>query len=68
MAESNEIETIINMLLEINVDGETMQHILKQVNMEEQMLKQLIMSSNLGDLKSALHDRVDLTKEYIVVM
>jgi len=36
------VETIISLLNEIDVDGETMQHILERVGMEEQMLKQLL--------------------------
>jgi hypothetical protein len=36
------IKDIINKLQIIDVDGETMQYILKEVGMEDQMLKQLI--------------------------
>ena len=32
---------VLNILKEIEVDGETMQYIIEQVGMEEQMLKQL---------------------------
>tara|TARA_Y100000401_G_scaffold35638_1_gene26641 strand:+ start:571 stop:747 length:177 start_codon:yes stop_codon:yes gene_type:complete len=35
------VETVLNILKEIEVDGETMQYIIEQVGMEEQMLKQL---------------------------
>lgn len=35
------VTNVINMLKDINVDGETMQHIIEQVGMSEQMLKQL---------------------------
>lgn len=35
------VESVINTLKEIDVDGETMQYILQQVGMEEQMLHQL---------------------------
>ena len=38
------VETIISLLNEIEVDGETMQHIIEKVGMEEQMLKQLILT------------------------
>jgi len=37
----SKVETIINMLKEVEVDGETMQYILKEVGMEEQMQHQL---------------------------
>ena len=36
------VKDIINKLQTIDVDGETMQYILKKVGMEDQMLKQLI--------------------------
>ena len=36
------VHEIITMLRDIDVDGETMQYILKKVGMEDQMLKQLI--------------------------
>lgn len=35
------VEVIINILKDIEVDGETMQYILYRVGMEKQMLKQL---------------------------
>jgi hypothetical protein len=38
------VETIISLLNEIEVDGETMQHIIEKVGMEDQMLKQLILT------------------------
>ena len=40
------VHEIINMLRDIDVDGETMQYILEKVGMEDQMLKQLIGSAD----------------------
>jgi len=40
------VHQIIDMLRDIEVDGETMQYILKKVGMEDQMLKQLIGSAD----------------------
>jgi hypothetical protein len=37
------VKDIISKLKEIDIDGETMQYILKEVGMEEQMFKQLVM-------------------------
>lgn len=37
----SKVEMVINTLRSIDIDGETMQYILKQVGMEEQMLHQL---------------------------
>lgn len=39
---SDKVQLIITTLRDIDVDGETMQFILKKVGMEDQMLKQLI--------------------------
>ena len=36
------VNRVVNILREIDVDGETMQYILEKVGMEDQMLKQLI--------------------------
>jgi len=38
------VETIISLLNEIEVDGETMQYIIEKVGMEDQMVKQLILT------------------------
>ena len=41
------VETIIDILNHINVDGETMQYILENVGMEDQMLKQLMVTTSM---------------------
>jgi hypothetical protein len=41
------VETIIDLLNHIDVDGETMEYILKKVGMEDQMLKQLMKQHNV---------------------
>ena len=40
-ATKSKVEMVIKTLQEIDVDGETMQYILKEVGMDEQMLHQL---------------------------
>ena len=40
------VNRVINILKDIDVDGETMQYILQKVGMEDQMLKQLIGSAD----------------------
>lgn len=59
-SEHNEdrINYIIEMLSEMDVDGETMQYIIEQVGMEDQMLRQLVMRSDPKRL-------LDLTKEKV---
>jgi hypothetical protein len=39
-------DQVIGMLNSIEVDGETMQHILKNTNMEDQMLRQLLLQAD----------------------
>ena len=53
------VETIIDMLNNIDVDGETMQHILKETGMEYQMLKQLMLTSNIIHLKDFYREAID---------
>jgi hypothetical protein len=44
-------EEIVTMLKHMNVDGETMQYIIKSVGMEEQMLRQLMMTQPINDVE-----------------
>jgi hypothetical protein len=48
------------MLNHINVDGETMQYILKNVGMEDQMLKQLMLKQSM----ERLEDLLEMRKEF----
>ena len=43
---SDKVQLVIDTLREIDVDGETMQHIIESVGMEDQMLKQLISTAD----------------------
>ena len=59
------IEAIItdlneNILKDKEVDGETMQHILKETGMEWQMLRQLIMTLPLEQVEYLIEERKDL--------
>jgi hypothetical protein len=53
------VETIIHMLNHIDVDGETMQYILKETGMEYQMLKQLMLTSNIIHVKDFYREAID---------
>jgi hypothetical protein len=44
----------------MDVDGETMQYILEQVGMEEQMLRQLVMSADNVYLRDLIKEKVEL--------
>jgi len=55
---SNEIEQIVDMLQ--HADGEDMQEIIRNVGMEEQMLRQLIRTMPLSIVYGELEERTDL--------
>ena len=51
------VKDIIAKLKVIDVDGETMQYIIEQVGMNDQMLRQLIMSNPHTDTTDILEER-----------
>jgi len=55
----NTVQVIIDMLNRIDVDGETMQHILKETGMDHQMLKQLMLTSNINHVKDFYREALD---------
>jgi xanthine dehydrogenase molybdopterin-binding subunit B len=54
------VEEIVAMLKHIQVDGETMQYILKRVGMQDQMLRQLVMSQPIGEVEYMFEERKQL--------
>jgi hypothetical protein len=54
---------IIEHLLAIDVDGETMQYIIESTNLKYQMLKQLIMTSSDFDINNILEERNEFHDE-----
>jgi hypothetical protein len=48
---------IIEHLLAIDVDGETLEYIIRGVNLNDQILKQLIMTSSDLDINNSLEER-----------
>jgi len=58
---SGVVETIIDMLKHIDVDGETMQHIIEEVGMNDQMLRQLIMNNPESEIKDYLEEKITLS-------
>jgi len=54
------IEGIIEELNFLEVDGETMQYILREVGLDDQMLKQLIMSMPLEYVESIFKEKQQL--------
>jgi hypothetical protein len=54
------VNRVINILREIEVDGETMQYILDKVGMSDQMLRQLVMSQPIGEVEYMFEERKEL--------
>ena len=54
------VQTVINQLNDIEVDGETMQHILQKVGMEWQMLRQLMLTMPIEQVEYLMEEREDL--------
>jgi hypothetical protein len=48
---------IIEHLIAIDVDGETMQYIIEGTNLKHQILKQLLMESSDSDINNLLEER-----------
>jgi hypothetical protein len=59
MVEST-VESVIATLKHINVDGETMEYILEQVGMTDQMLRQLVLTSSLEQVEYLVEEKKDL--------
>ena len=57
-------QAIIQQLKQMEVDGETMQYILKQIGMEDQMLRQLIMTQPLYMVYDLHNERLNLEMEF----
>ena len=58
----DKVERIISDLSHIEVDGETMQYILERVGMEDQMLRQLVMSQPIEEVEYMFEERKLLEK------
>jgi len=59
----NIVKDIIAKLKVIGVDGETMQYILKEVGMEDQMLRQLVMSNRTSETTDLLEEKRILSNQ-----
>ena len=52
------VDTVISYLVAMDVDGETMEYIIEEVGMKQQMLRQLIMSSPVKDTRELFEERI----------
>ena len=53
------VQDVIDILRDIEVDGETMQYILECVGMSDQMTRQLIMTGDLNEIESTYRERTE---------
>ena len=51
------VEEIISMLRHMDIDGETMQHIIESVGLEDQMTRQLVMISDINYLNDLIEEK-----------
>ena len=56
----NVVKEVIAKLQAIDVDGETMQYILKRVGMEDQMLRQLVLTQPFDNVEYVWEERKNL--------
>ena len=54
------VEEVISMLRHMEIDGETMQHIIQSVGLEDQMLRQLLMISDIKYLNDLIEEKLSL--------
>ena len=51
------VEEVISMLRHMEIDGETMQHIIESVGLEDQMTRQLVMISDIKYLNDLIEEK-----------
>ena len=52
------VEEVISMLRHMEIDGETMQHIIQSVGLEDQMTRQLVMISDIKYLNDLIEEKL----------
>ena len=56
-------DLIITALKSVEADGETMQYIIEKTGMQDQMLRQLIMSASIDEVQELIEEKTKLTKD-----
>ena len=57
LIEEEKLGMIIELCDDIQIDGQTMEYVIRALGMEEQMLRQLIMNSPESDIKDLLEEK-----------
>jgi hypothetical protein len=60
------IEQIIEALNTNDIDGETMEYIIEQVCMKDQMLRQLVLTAEQEELTALLEERQELNSQVYI--
>jgi DNA-directed RNA polymerase subunit RPC12/RpoP len=58
------VEEVISMLRHMEIDGETMQHIIQSVGLEDQMTRQLMFLADRGYVEDLWEEIVELEKSH----
>jgi hypothetical protein len=58
------VEEVISMLRHMEIDGETMQHIIEKVGLEDQMTRQLMFSAPRGYVEDLWEEIIELEKSH----
>lgn len=56
------VEEVISMLRHMDIDGETMQHIIESIGLGDQMTRQLMLSAHRGYVEDLWDEIVELEK------
>ena len=51
------LSTIIELCNEIDIDGETLEYIIRAIGMETQMLRQLIMTASMSSVQELVYEK-----------
>ena len=61
LSKEEKLSTIIELCNDIEIDGETMEYVLRAIGMEDQMLRQLVMKANSNDVTKLLFEKLHLS-------
>lgn len=61
------LDQIILQLKQIEVDGESMEYIIKEVGMEDQMLRQLLLKANMELVQELVEEKALLESTPLVI-
>lgn len=61
------LDQIILQLKQVDVDGESMEYIIKEVGMEDQMLRQLLLKANMELVQELVEEKALLESTPLVI-